>query len=81
MPNRDTTLSARFQKYTNIFTKKSRRTQRRIPFSSVCREATANERAFPAVGGAGFLAHRRLPMGKKLKETSVLLTFKFLTFC
>ena len=68
MPNRDTTLSARFQKYTNIFTKKSRRTQRRIPFSSVCRETTANERVSPAAGGAGFFAHRRLPMGKKSRK-------------
>jgi hypothetical protein len=61
-----------FQKYSNIFTTESRRTRRRIEFSSVFRETTANERAFPAVGGASFLAHRRLAMGKKVEKTFVL---------
>jgi hypothetical protein len=65
-------LSTAFQKYSDIFTTESQRTRRRIQFSSVCREATANGRASPAVGGAGFLAHRRLPMGKKVEETSVV---------
>jgi len=55
-----------------MVTTETRRTQRRIQFSSVCRETTANERASPALGGAGFLAHRRLPMGKKVDETSAL---------
>jgi hypothetical protein len=65
-------LSRAFQKYTNVFTTETQRTRRRKQLSSVCRETAANERASPAVGGAGFLAHRRLPMGKKVRQTSVL---------
>ncbi len=47
---KDRKLITGFQKYSNGFTTEKRRTRRRKPFSSVCRETTANERASPAAG-------------------------------